>query len=150
MPRKNQRRRHGSMRPVSERIITRVLFDRDDHRAGALHLYKPIIIGPDEWICTYRLRFRNGRRHSGAGHGGDSLHALLQALEASRRRLDIITPGVRWAGGEQGAHGVPMFIPLVFGLAFERRLQNLVNGKVDAFGQALERRHRSSDRSTSR
>jgi hypothetical protein len=125
---------------VRERIATRALLNPKGEKVGSLHLYKPVHVGPDEWSCPFRINIRDRAVVSSAGHGGDAIHALLQALEGARLKLDGMKHGFRWAGGEPGSHGLPMVVPFYFGAAFEKKLQGIVSAEIDAFARSLERK----------
>ena len=50
-----------------DRIATRALLNRYGERVGALHFYRPVLVGTDEWSCAFRIRVRDERVVSGAG-----------------------------------------------------------------------------------
>jgi hypothetical protein len=127
---------------LTERIATRPLLNREGEKVGALHFYRPVLVGADEWSCAFRIRMRDEGVVSGAGHGGDAVHALVQALEGARQKLEGMKQDLRWMGGEPGSHGVPMVVPFYFGSAFEKKVQNIVNAEVESFARSLGSKRR--------
>lgn len=87
----------------------------------------------DEWRCAYRVA-----DETSYAHGLDGFQALLMALTGVRMALDKMGSQLKWRGGKAGDHGVPRLVPHAFGVAFSRRIEELIDAEVNQFAASAE------------
>ena len=102
-------------------------------QAVELFLYAPFEIGPDEWRCDFNVIGLPPDPPLYA-IGVDAMQSLTIAIDAIRIKMEPHADGLTWAFGEDvGRLGLPVFVPSHFGIAFERRLLNLISTEVTDF-----------------
>jgi hypothetical protein len=118
--------------PIAERALS-----ADDGQTVTVEIYAP---EPDpassfgDWRCPFRLR--GALDIDDAGHGVDSLQALLNATQGARKYLDGSGLVLTWAGGEPGVLGIPRVVPEMFGRAFAQDIEGEIDRRVTALGPA--------------
>jgi hypothetical protein len=68
------------------------------------------------------------------------------AIEGVRNTLEKSGRQLTWVGGEEGDIGVPMTVPMAFGLGFANRLSRMIVREVERFGPKAQRRLRARKR----
>jgi hypothetical protein len=116
-------------------IATRPLqLEGDLSKKVLLSIYAPEQVSEGEWRCGFQVTGLGNDQPSYA-HGNDGVQALILAVEGLRVALADSGARLAWAGGEPGDHGIPRFIPAVFGFAFSRRLEQMVEREVEKFAR---------------
>jgi len=126
-----------AMEPLKQSPIAarQLQFEGDSSKKIVLSIDAPEQVSADEWRCRFRI-IGMGNDQPKYAHGSDSIQALLLAFEGLRVALADSGAKVSWTGGEPGDPGIPRFIPGIFGLAFSRRLERMVEGEVQKFARA--------------
>jgi hypothetical protein len=75
-------------------------------------------------------------------HGVDAFQALLLAIEALHYALGRSTQRLTWFDGEPGDAGVPRLAPTSFGLAFRKRIEDMIEEEIARVGEEAQLRCR--------
>jgi hypothetical protein len=94
-----------------------------------------------DWECPFRIS-GSGVSIVEFGYGVDSMQALTTALDGIRALLDENFGSLEW---EENA-GFQRSIPILFGAAFSRRLERLVDREINRHVRQLKRRRRGGMR----
>jgi hypothetical protein len=86
----------------------------------------------DDWACPYFVSGLGMRRVAFA-RGVDSVQALMLAIEATRIFLEQHMKRVSWPFGDEGDLGFPRVVPYVLGVAFSRKINDMIDRQVDLF-----------------
>jgi len=124
--------------PRTQVIATRKL-EVSGGASGTLtvRIGRPRRHGRGEWVCPFEVVGLGGRR-SGAGHGVDSVQALIQAVEGARTQ--VLATGTRIVGTfcDEPA-GLPRTVPSFFGRRFALSLNRMIDRKVERFARRAAR-----------
>jgi hypothetical protein len=85
------------------------------------------------WLACANLDARDG------AHGADALQALINAIQGVRKALDDSSLALTWVGGEPGDHGVPRIVPMFFGRAFARDIEDEIDWRFAAHKPPVRR-----------
>jgi hypothetical protein len=125
------RRRLRGERPmvIADRVLS---VDGEPGRIVTVTIYAP---EPDhdsgtDWRCELRVQGALDARDT--AHGVDALQALINAIQGVRSALDDSGLSLTWAGGERGDHGVPRIVPMLFGRAFARDVEDEIDRRLAA------------------
>lgn len=115
-------------RKRSRVVATRLFRTRSGAEVTAT-IYEPVMVGPDEWKCAFKVTGLD-RDVQADAHGVDSLQALTVCVHGLRRQLGKAGHDLLWLDGEPGDLGIPASIPLGYGPKVEEHLTNLLNDEV--------------------
>jgi hypothetical protein len=112
-------------------IATRTLTD-DKGDEVIVKIGVPERVDEHEWKCPLQI----GETTKYA-HGTDSMQALILAHEGTRVELEKLGPH-SWV--EPDFHGLPRLVPIFFGAAFTRKVEEMIDRELEAFGEAARKR----------
>ena len=112
-------------------FVTRVLESTEGN--FEIKIGKPEKVIEDEWQCAYSIADKTSY-----AHGLDGFQALVMAFTGVRLALDSMGGPIKWRGGKAGDHGVPRLVPHAFGVAFSKRIEELIDSEVNGFAVNAE------------
>ncbi|MDC3960030.1 DUF6968 family protein [Polyangium jinanense] len=71
----------------------------------------------------------------------DSMAALQNALTGIRCKLVQSGIPLRWEGGEEGDPGFLVYVPSAFGLAFQQRMEKMIQAEIEELVRPISERH---------
>jgi len=124
--------RSGIGRVIAERILT-VAGVNDEIITVSLGI--PHRVDSDTWECPYSIEGLGSKRIARCAPGGDSLQALLVAVEGIRWCLMQSGETFEWdgdslLGGDTGA--IPRFLRIGMGKEFYERIEAAIKRETDA------------------
>jgi hypothetical protein len=110
----------------------------DDSKTVKVSIGKPEKANENEFACPFRITGL-GNSDVQYGRGIDCFQALIMALEGIRASLERAGNSLTWAGGQQGEHGFPRFVPSFYGVDFSRHIDELIETEIRRFAQRAQR-----------
>jgi hypothetical protein len=93
------------------------------------------------WTCSILIEGLPHPARRKRVHGGDALQALQLAINDARLTLDRSGLQLKWDGAhEPGDVGIPRLMPAGWTVAFERRIERMVDAEVDRFARSITRK----------
>jgi hypothetical protein len=89
---------------------------------------QPEKVDANEWRCAYSVADKLNY-----AHGLDAFQALVMAITGVRIALDNMGSPIRLRGAKTGDHGVPRMVPQALGVAFSRKIEELIDAEVTQF-----------------
>jgi len=89
------------------------------------------MLGPERWECAFRITGLPNEVE-GRAQGFDALQALIIGLQGLRFHLERSAPEFYWLDGYPG-YGIPLYIPMDYGLEVEQQLRQLINDEITKF-----------------
>jgi hypothetical protein len=119
----------------------RLLVDGARAKTLKVSLGTPRPYDDDEWECPFRIK-GSGIDTVEYGRGVDSMQALVTALDGIRAMLDETGLSLSWQDALPDHTGFQRAIPVLFGAAFAKRLERLVDREIKLYVQNLKRTRR--------
>jgi hypothetical protein len=114
-------------------IATRTLSDGSNQLD--VMIAAPQQVTANEWKCAVGLKPSNGTETIEHALGEDAFQALILSIELLRLRVRDKYSSLKWIGGEPGDAGFPKTVPAFFGLAFAKRLEQLLDDEIERFAK---------------
>jgi hypothetical protein len=96
--------------------------------------------GAEEWRCPFMIEGL-GDDSIHFGKSIDSMAALQNALIGIRSKLVQSGIPLRWEGSDENYPGFPMDVPSGFGLAFQHRIEKMIETEIEELVRPIRERH---------
>ncbi|MBK9260441.1 MAG: hypothetical protein IPM54_11465 [Polyangiaceae bacterium] len=96
--------------------------------------------GAKEWRCPFMFEGL-GDDSIHFGKSIDSMAALQNALIGIRQLLERTGIPLRWEGSDENYAGFPMDVPSGFGLAFQHRIEKMIETEIEELVRPIRERH---------
>lgn len=104
-----KRSAENKVKRENESIASRTLLDKAGRKVHVT-LFRPQLDKQGDWECRIEIDREGGAPILRAGHGVDSLQALIQGIQAIRFSLDGKGRNLTWLRGARGHVGLPLMI----------------------------------------
>ncbi|TKC98532.1 hypothetical protein E8A74_40965 [Polyangium fumosum] len=137
-------------RTTSESKRTRWIAERRLARCDAVGSIVLVRMGAPElpsrknvWRCPFTILGLGDDDSIHFGHGGDSMASLQNALRGIRCTFEQSGVPLRWAlqGLEENDTGFPMDTDRGYGLAFRRRMEQMIQAEIEELVRPIRERH---------
>ncbi len=108
-------------------------------RLGVPEIDKP----HTNWRCPFMIEGL-GDDSTYFGKNIDSMAALQNALTGIRSKLVQSGIPLRWEGSNEDFAGFPMDVPSGFGLAFQHRIEKVIETEIEELVRPIRERHEQS------
>lgn len=127
------------MEDRTEWIVSRSLHDEDTGAEVVVGVGRPRPDDRGDWACAFTTD-KASPECTRQAYGVDEFQALLLAIEGLHMALSRDHRRLTWLG-EPGDTGVPRLSPLMFGLAFRQRIEQLIDHELEQHAEAGRERY---------